>query len=49
MPLTDTQVPAALGDPAPYVRPDGSICGIWETVILGTVELRACPEFCVGA
>ncbi len=41
MPLTDAQVVAAFGDPAPYVRPDGSIDGIWETVILGTVELPA--------
>ena len=41
MPLTDAQVIAAFGDPLPYVRPDGTIDGAWETAILTSIELPA--------
>jgi len=41
MPLTDAQVIAAFGDPAPYVLQDGSIDSIWRTLILAPLELPA--------
>ena len=41
MPLSDAQVIAAVGDPTPYVRPDGSIDDAWATAQLATCELPA--------
>lgn len=41
MPLTDAQVRAAFGDPAPYIRTDGTIQRDWELLTLATARLPA--------
>ena len=39
--LTDAQVIANFGDPAPYVSPDGSISDAWPELILAPILLPA--------
>lgn len=39
--LSDAEVIAAFGDPAPYVRADGTIANTWEEEILGEFGLPA--------